>query len=116
MLSSMHVPTVTIQVSFRSGTFKMKEIEEIIEAKKELQENTDQVQQVRNDSSNRPHYRRFLSSEIRSIEEHETQDSHVPISDSSFTLILGIRGKLFSVSLVCPSCGCGNPHHSTFVQ
>lgn len=50
----------------------MKEIEEIIEVKKELQENPGQLQQVRNNNrSNRPHYKRFLSSEIRNIEEHK---------------------------------------------
>lgn len=46
--------------------------EEIIEVKKEFQENPGQLQQIRNsNSSKRPNYKKFLSSEIRSMEEHE---------------------------------------------
>lgn len=50
----------------------MKKNEEIIDVKKELQENPGELQQVRNNNSNNSlHYKRFLSSEIRSMEVHE---------------------------------------------
>lgn len=50
----------------------MKEIEEIIDVKKDIQENPGQQQQVRNNnSSNRHHNKRLLPSEIRSMEERE---------------------------------------------